>query len=362
MKDKIHLVISIATLSSGGAERVVSILSYYLANRFEKVTLILWKDIPHFYSIDKRIEIITIPDFSKKNNTLSKLFWFRKYIKKNRPDVILSFLYPYSLRVIIALLFVKSKIIAAERRDPRAVRGGYIVRLIRDLLYTRISRVFVQSKCNKNLYPVFLRNKIDILYNPILLYNGESNKIENCNIRKRTIVTVGRLIPEKNHKLLLDAFKIFKESHPDFKIIIWGGGSLKNELLDYTSAIGLRNNIDVEFPGACKTVHNEIANATAFVLSSKSEGMPNALYEAICMGIPSISTRVTGVMDILQNEKNVLLVNNNAYEISKALSRIADDKILSSRLTEEGKSLYKFLNPASIAENWINAILKVIKS
>lgn len=359
MKNGYNLLISCGTLGSGGAERVISILSPYFADKFNSVTLVLWKKGNDFYKIDPRINVIHLHEDCNCNSTSKKIRWFRDYVTTENPDVVLSFLYPYSIRIILATLGLHSKIIAAERRDPRKVKGGEIVRRIRDLLYARVNRIFVQSNFNKSLYPSFLRKKIDVLYNPIQI-DGQyiSSDISN---RSKDIVTVGRLIQEKNHKLLIDAFSRFHISHPEYRLFIYGDGPLRDELVGAAISKGLKINENIFFPGVCKDIHKRIIDASAFVLTSTSEGMPNALYEALCMGVPCISTRVTGVMDLLEDRKNALLVDYNDQDIERALNQIVGSEELSEAISKGGREIYGLLSPEIVAKEWISSIENVCR-
>lgn len=351
------LLISAATLGSGGAERVLSILSHPFADNYSDITLILWKHFPEFYQIDERIKIKYIPEYRGIFGFFKQLIWFRKFVKSNKISTILSFLYPYSIRVILSLLTTPVNIIVAERRDPRKVKGGIIVRWIRDLLYIKAKKIIVQSTFNKRLYPFFLKSKITVLYNPIKI--TPSTYVYSTNNR---VITVGRLINEKNHKLLIDAFTIFHKTHPNYTLEICGDGPLHNELKDYATSKGLILNNDIYLPGNVKNIDKELSKASMFVLTSKSEGMPNALYEALCKGIPCISTKVTGVMDLIRNREQALLVSEDATKISEAMSEIADNKEFAEYLGKQGKNLYQILNPTHVAQQWVKEIQQVIEN
>ena len=86
------LFISCATLGSGGAERVLSVLSKPFAEEYDKVVYLLWLHHPVFYQIDRRVEIVDIEKEAKSKNILKKMWWVRKFVQKNKPDLILSFL------------------------------------------------------------------------------------------------------------------------------------------------------------------------------------------------------------------------------------------------------------------------------
>lgn len=355
------LVISIATLGSGGAERVLSILSSAFADSIDEVIIILWKNSKIFYTVDKRVSIIDLTEITKSTNDFRKALCFRKIIKSIQPDCILSFLYPYSIRVILSLLGLNQKIIVAERRDPRVVKGGRVIRCIRDLLYCLTDRILVQSFYNKSFYPKFLQSKIDVIYNPIRIDTNLPHIDDKEKLRKE-IVTVGRLIPEKNHKLLIDSFCEFYKNSPDYVLSIWGDGPLKDELEHYAYQKGLKSGMNFFLHGNSTNVLAEIRSSYIFVLTSYTEGMPNALYEAICSGLPSISTKVSGIFDLLQDHKNALIVDSSANDICRSMEEICNDRNLYERLSMNGKELYTKLNPTIIENKWVSVIRDVCAS
>ena len=102
------LFISCGSMITGGAERVVSVLTTPFANHYETVKLCLWVTAPIFYPVDKRVSIIDIEKEAGSKNTIKKMLWLRRYIQSEAPDLILSFLYPWSMKVMMSLLFTKT--------------------------------------------------------------------------------------------------------------------------------------------------------------------------------------------------------------------------------------------------------------
>lgn len=354
------ILVSIASLGCGGAERVLSILSASLADNFQDVTVVLWKSIDMFYTLDDRIKIISLETLAGTDGEFKKIKAFRTLVRSYRPNCILSFLYPYSIRILISLIGIGIPVIVAERRDPRRVKGGIVMRFLRDCLYLRANSVLVQSKFNKALYPKFLRNKIEVIYNPIKL-NKQLLSLKRPIVTKKEIVTVGRLIPEKNHKLLIDAFYIFNNKHSGWSLKIWGEGPLKSELLDYAKEKGLIPGHNFYLMGTSRTVLEDILPSSIFVLSSKSEGMPNALFEALCLGIPSVSTKVSGIYDLLENEENILLANDNSEDMYQAMERLIFDEGLAAKVSENSRKLYRILYLDDIVNQWIHVLKRSYK-
>lgn len=352
------LYISTVSLVCGGAERVISILSSQFAKNFDQVKIFIWLDKPIFYPIDNSIEIINIPQRCQSNNLFLKMLWFRNFVKKNPPHAILSFLAKSSIPVIYSTIFLPPKIIIAERNDPRNLKGGYIMRKIRDFTYNFADAILEQTNNNKNYFKGKKFAKTSVIYNPVFMDNSLVGSALNTP-KSNIIVNVGRLEPQKDQKTLIKAFAIFHKKHPEYKLYIYGEGNERAELERLINELNLSQ--QVLLPGSIGNIFECIKKAKAFVLTSKFEGMPNALIEAMCLGLPCISTKVSGATDLIQNNINGKLVNiGNVDEIVSALTSITEDDTESYTLGNNATQLYEKLNVSIISKEWINYINKFV--
>lgn len=350
------LYLSCATLGAGGAERVISILSYPFADHYNEVKICLWISAPIFYKIDERVSIVDIEKESGSKNILRKMLWYRRYILSEKPDLILSFLYPWSMKVLISLVFTNVSVVVAERQDPRIVRGGWIVKKLRHLLYLKTKGILVQTNENKQYYTGSLNRKTFAIYNPVRMdldWVGRAIRTSKTD----TIVTVGRLNLAKNHKLLVNAFEKYLEKHPNYRLHIYGEGSLREELQNIIEAKGLHNS--VHLMGNSKHVFSDIISAKAFVLSSSYEGMPNALLEAMCLGLPCISTKVSGATELIISGQNGLLVDNNEEDLMSAMELMTDESY-AQKLALNAALIYDRVKVDFICNQWINYIDSLI--
>ncbi len=344
------LFVSCATLGSGGAERVLSVLSKSFSDEFDEVEYILWLHDPVFYKIDDRVKILDISQEVGSGNLFRKMIWFRRYVKKKEPDLILSFLYPWSMTVIFSLLFTTFKIVVAERQDPRIVRGGTPIRWLRSLMYRRVNGIIVQTEANSKSY----KGDIKVIYNPVSISKDMVGKAIRSS-KKKLIVSVGRLIPQKNHYLMISAFAEFYKTHPEYQLVIYGDGNLNETLLRFASSLGIGD--IVHMLGRKKDVIDRIMIAQAFVLSSEYEGMPNALLEAMCIGLPCISTKVSGASDLIMSGINGILVEqNNVHEMAQAMSYIIDHDTEREKMSYEAIKVYDKLDQEMICRKWIDYI------
>lgn len=356
MKNK-KLIISIGTLSHGGAERVVSILSRNFIMAFKEVEILMWLDAPVHYEIDKRIKLVCLPRLSETRNRYRNIFYFRKYIKESNPDMVLSFLTPFNMLVLLAMIGLKKKVIVCERNDPHFVPGGKIVEFLRNTLYRIADGVLVQTKYGLGCYPSYIRSKMDVIYNPVVMpayMIGLATKTK----KESLFVSVGRLDRQKNHKMLLRAFYSFYETHPDYRLVIYGEGPLREETEKYIVNMGLQN--AVSLPGSYKNVWEKLLSAKAFLLSSDAEGMSNALIEAMCLGLPVVSTKVSGSTDLIVNNKNGFLIDlNDDKDLAKKMTLLSEDPNVNLKFGYEASKIYESLNYETISKQWIDFLIKI---
>lgn len=354
MKQNRTLLVSIATLGSGGAERVLSVLSKPFSDEYNRVEYVLWLHYPVFYTIDKRVKIVDITKEAGTDNIVKKLLWFRRYVRRQRPDLILSFLWPWSMKVLASLLFTRFKVVVAERQDPNIVRGGAPMRWLRGLLYRRANGIVVQTEANSKSYS----GDIKVIYNPVSIPQEKVGSALKAEKTKR-FVSVGRLIPQKNQELMIRAFAEFNKGHKDYSLVIYGEGELRESLKQLAEELGIGK--AVKMPGNSSDVVSSISDATAFVLSSNYEGMPNALLEAMCIGLPCISTKVSGATDLIQTGVNGLLVDlGDVEQMSDAMKTLADNTGFCERLGHEASRVYEKLSPEIINSQWIEYVNKKI--
>lgn len=345
-------VIFIPTLSQGGAERVISLLSRKMAEDGLSVTILLYKDLEPFYTIDPKVKLVYVPRESGTTNLLKNLLWMRRYYRDNA-DAVLSFLAPFNILTLLATLGGKQTVIVADRNDPRFIPGQWPVRKLRDFLYRFADGVIVQTKHNQVYFSRKVQEKSTIIYNPVDL--GEKAGLSLRTEKEKRIVSVGRLMPQKNQIMLLEAFAKVREQFPEYTLTIYGEGPFRNTLEENITRLGLED--CVSLPGSVKDVHDRIASAELFVMSSNYEGMPNALIEAMCLGLPVISTAVSGATDLIRHGENGLLVDCGDTEaLTGAMMQLLADSEKWNAFGFEAVKLNDMLKIGDITQQWLDAV------
>lgn len=345
----------IGTLCNGGAERVVSILAGHMAKQGMDVEILTYYDMPVSYELDERVKLTAVETMTGSTNKVKNLLAIRKYFKKYG-NVVISFLAPFNIMAIAANFGNGVPMIVADRNDPTKVPSNFVVRKVRDVLYCFADGVVVQTQKNKAYFSRIVQKKSKVIYNPIDL--KEYAQIALKSEKEKKIVTAGRLMPQKNQKMMIRAFAAVHAKYPEYQLVIYGEGPSRQELEDLVEELGLKKSILL--PGNVSDIHEHIKNAEMFVLSSDYEGMPNALIEAMCLGLASISTKVSGATDLIQDHENGILTDlDNQEQLEKAMLKLIENKELASKLAVNAAKLGERLEVSKIMQQWTEFIKKL---
>ncbi len=345
------LIIVCGTLQQGGAERIISVLSKEFLNYFENVKIVLWRGGPVFYSIADNIEIVFIPEQSKRNSLIGQMLWFRKYAKHLKPYAVLSFLAPFNMLSLVALLGARIPVYIASRSAPFYDAPNKYWRWTRDCIYHFATKISVQSEENKKYFSKSLQKKISVIYNPVFV-EPQLIGMALRSPKLPVIVSVGRLSRSKNQELLLNVFKEIHHNYPDYRCIIYGEGEYRNILEGKIRDLKLEEYVTL--PGACKEVLTKILSAEIFVMTSDYEGMSNALIEAMVLGLPSISTCVSGANDLIENNMNgKLIAIGDATGLKSALEDWLKNKDRANECALHGIKLASQLQLEEIVKQWL---------
>lgn len=281
------------SLGKGGAERVVSLLSGEFAKDGNNVIIATeWEEEEEYvlHPSVKRINVGLSGEEDKKSRLAKQ--WIRveklrNAVKNEKPDVVISFCVKANYRAMMATVGTKIPVIISVRNDPKIDYVGTKNRIMNLLLNGAAGCVF-QTEEAKEFFSPTLQEKSRIICNPV------NEKYLNAERKAATnkIVTVGRLVKQKNQMLLVKAFEKLLDIHPEYELFIYGDGSLdecKEQLKQYVGANEILAD-KVHFCGLSSRLEEDMADAAMFILPSDYEGMPNALMEAMALGLPVIST------------------------------------------------------------------------
>lgn len=349
------ILFSIGSMNKGGAERVVANLSNYMSKSNDVGIVMSVNDTPK-YELNKKINLYTLDNNvenrqNKIEKNIRRLKRLNEIIKEYNPDIIVSFLPEPSYRVLLLKVFnSKIPIIVSVRNDPKVEYKNIFSKILMKILYPLADGFVFQTEEAKQYFGEKIQKKSIIIPNPI------KEELKNFNVysgkRDNLIVSVGRLEKQKNQKMLIDAFAKLSREFDSYNLVIYGEGSLRQQLEKQVENLNLANRVFL--PGETDNIIEKIHKAKIFVLSSDYEGMPNSLMEAMAMGIACISTDCPcgGPRFLIKDGYNGYLVpTNNVEALTNAMKKILkNDK---NEVGERGyKTIIEKLDPKKIITRW----------
>ena len=316
-------------MESGGLQRNAAILANHFVHCGHDVSLCCLYSTECFYQLDDRIKIV---DFSsKKNKLLSIGFWkkkLRSYFINEKIDTIVSF--GERCGVITSMAIGKLNI----NHICRGVitENSAINRFLLNTHLKGITKFVFQTKAQKQVFNKKIQNKGVIIPNP---FNLSSSNINAAGVNSKRFITVAMLrLKQKHQDLMVKSFALFAKNHPDYVFEMYG--KYTNEEKEYM--FSLIKELDLEnkvfLMGENKNIKKAIIPSRAFICASTSEGMPNAIIEALSYGIPVITSKWAGYDEIIDNEVNGLTFEmNNVEQMAECMSRIADDDALFKKMS-----------------------------
>lgn len=343
-----------SSMGKGGAERVISVLSNNLILR-NNICIVLNTTKNIAYELDPRIKLIELDKAYNKFSicrNIKRIITTKKIIEKEKPDIIISFLPIPSYRILsLKNEFQGTQIIVADRNDPKEEYKTLINKILMKLLYKRADGFVFQTKEQKEYFDKKIQDRSVIIHNPIKEEFLQTN-LQNI-IKEKTIISVGRLVEQKNQKMLINAFSKIAKKNEDYILKIFGNGPLKEKLQEQIESLQLDDRIKI--CGISDNIKEELEKGEIFVLPSNYEGMPNALIEAMSVGLPCISTDCPcgGPRELIENEKNGLLIPVNDEKIlQKKLEILIDNNKLRMKIGEEAKKIREKLEISKIIKCW----------
>ncbi len=351
-------------LSGGGSERVMCLLASKFAENKYDVSMIVLSKSENQYVFDSNIQLLYFyKNRIYKNYFIDLVRYIREIYKLYHYDIVISFMPGINAASIIALLGKKKTLVVSDRSNPSVSsdRADCFFKAINRFLYIFTSLVVFQTEDVKKYYPSFIRKKSIVIGNPVNpAISDRINRASTHITQSQKIVAVGRLIPVKNHELLVRAFDSFDRIIPGYKLVIYGEGPEKESLTSLINKLNLSEKV-VLF-GFTQDVYSEIADACMYVLTSNSEGMPNSLMEAMAMGLPVIGTDcpIGGVSALINDgESGILIKPNDKEALVSAMIKIVEDEEFKEKIASNARCINEKYSLESIYSLWEKQILKI---
>jgi len=340
----VKILFVISSLGSGGAERVVVNLANYLTKRHQ-VVIATFSNESSFYQLDQKVKHLKLDLLKESKNVIETIFnsikrvlTLSNLIKKENPDVVVSFMTHTNFLTILAGKIARKPVVFSERIAYDFY--GKRINFLKKVLYPLGKALVVQTKEDAKNYP-FVKN-VKVIPNPI------SFDVDGVGKKEKMVLAVGRLEKQKGFDSLIE---VFSTIDTDYELLIVGEGSQRASLEALIEKFGAKN---IKLLGRREDIWQLYNRAAIFVLSSQREGFPNVLIEAMACGCGVVSYDCPyGPSEIIQNGKNGLLVpNQNKKELKKAIELLMEREELRNNLGQNAMLVQKRFSIEKIGGVW----------
>lgn len=362
-----HITLVISSLSCGGAERAALLIAEGLLNKGHKISLITTAGTEKdFYKIPDGVYRIAL-NVAKDSPTLIDAFWnnlhrfwvLRKAINSLQPDVVISVMYQTNILTLLSLIQTKYPVIVNEQIDPKINHNEGWWGKLRRPVYPLADKVVSVSQGVDQYFQWLSKSKRTVIYNPLQPMKNEQDHEQNqiilppgADLNKKWVIAMGRLHYQKNFELLLSAFHKIVDKHPDWQLLIFGEGEMRPKLEEILEKLGLNN--QVLLPGITNNPTGIFKSSELFVLSSRFEGLPLVLLEALACGLPVISTDCpSGPREIIQDGIDGILVpSEDVSALTNAMDYLMSNELERKRLAKNAPAASSHFSLDTIKEKW----------
>lgn len=369
---KLRILFITDTLGFGGAQKVLLQHMNYIRSQGHEVGLFSIKKNSYHHWFDSHQTYGAIED---KESISKNLFFVLEELKQIAScyDVIIGFmdLFTNYIAVMIGKMLRKTTLVSSRIMLSEHLVKIDIPSVNKNLItyfYNQADGVIALSKeVAKDLEETYEINPLKIfqLYNPINFEKVEkltsqcmcNEGLKRC-FEQRVLVSVGRLVEQKNHKILISVFQKISQEYKDTLLVIFGEGPLKQELIQLRDSLGLEKR--VLLCGNVENIYPYLAKAEIFVFPSIYEGLGNVLLEAMSVGVPIVASDLNVIKELIIDRENGLLVESNDETMMLAAIReLLEDTKLANKLGATAKESIKSMDIEIIGNELLQIIKKV---
>ena len=362
-----NVVFVISSLAAGGAQKVVSLLANHWAKTGSLVTILVFSgpgEVP-FFPLDPYVRYIPLGLHRESSNhvegawnNIRRILCLRDTVRDLAPKVVIAFMDQENVLTTLATRGLKVPVIVSVRVDPLLSPMGTIWRLLRDQVYPLTDRIVVPTHRIGAAFSPKIQQKVIVIPNPIFLPPAVTCPRQSGPIY--TMIAIGRLTSQKGFDLLMRAFARLTERYPDWRLTILGEGPLRAELERLRVELGLTEAVNL--PGEVKSVDKYLVQADLFVLSSRYEGFPNALCEAMARGLAVVAADCrTGPREVIEHDVNGLLATAGDVDcLVDCMDRLMANEAERKRLGANASQIVEQFHPQRIIGMWDSLLSEVV--
>lgn len=362
-----RLTLVISSLDGGGAERVLCFLANRWAERGHEVMLLTTSAGPSFYRLDERVRRLGLGTESNSETliqglraNLIRIRALRRAIAQYCPDIVVSFLDRTNILTILATTGLRVPVVVSERTDPfHNAQLPRIWRMLRRLSYPFAAKVIVQTEVVRDRMRRTLGGKVIVIPNPVVDPGVRHNRCETASMNHHWIIGLGRLSAEKGFDLLLGAFAQIAARYPKWGLRILGAGPCYASLQQQSCDLGVEGRVFLL--GLSRDPYQLLAESSLFVLSSRFEGFPNALCEAMACGLPVISFDCpSGPSEIIRNGVDgILIPKEDVAALAAAMDQLMGDPERRKSLSARSPEIIERFGTERVLDRWEHVFTEV---
>ena len=352
-----RILFLIRSLGTGGAERAATALANAMSDKGHDVGLLVLTRENTVYDIHKDVTVRCIDDNAAADkraiplSVVQRAVRIRKILRETEPQILVGMSHTMSFYAAICGRGLPVRTVGTERANPYVYGNTAATRLMRRYASAHCDGFVCQTKKAAEYFPKSVQKRIAIIPNG--LFNPLIENISVPNEREKTITAMGRLDQNKAYDVLLRAFAHVHKAEPEYRLTIFGEGPMRKALSEQAESLGVSDHFSL--PGNDPDALKTIAKSGVFVLSSRSEGMPNALMEAMAVGVPCVSTRCEiGPQELIRDGENGLLVPvDDPDAIANAVLEILRHRTISEALSRNAYTIRRTHALDRIVDRWI---------
>lgn len=351
-----RLAFYIGSLHKGGAERVFINLAEYFSEQGYQVVMVTQYRKDDEYELPEGIERV-ISDISPQETTKSRAVNLLRRMRKlhriwktQQTDLVLSCVGKNNFMTIVTTMFTKTKPVVSVVGEAGEEYPNKLMKMLANLLFPFAAGVILQTERSRSFFSKRIGETAVILPNSL---NPNFLRGRYEGVRDKRIVSVGRLDENKNHEMMIRAFAKLMEKYPEYTLTIYGEGELHTRLRDIVGSLHAKERVFL--PGTIPDVAEKIEKASLFLLTSYSEGVSNALIEAMALGLPVIATDVPsgGTVELIEHGKNGWIIPaGDEKALTEAIDTILSDAALAERLGAQAHKIQERLAPDKVNRQW----------
>lgn len=366
-KEEKHVAFYISSLHKGGAERVFVNLADFFRQEGYRVTMVTQYQYPagEEYVLPPDIKRV-LSDLNETELSNSRVVNFYRRLRKlhriwrsEQPDLVLSCIGKNNFMAVVTTMFTKAKPVVSVVGEAGREYPNRLMHMLANLLFPHAAGIVLQTERAKYFFNKKIQKRAVILPNSL---NPDFIKPRYEGERDKRIVAVGRLDANKNHEMMIRAFAELADKYPEHTLTIYGEGELRAYLEGLAGQLGISQRVFM--PGLISNVAKQIESAALFLMTSYSEGVSNALIEALASGLPVISTDVPsgGTVELITDGENgVIIPAGDTKALANAMDKLLGEPEYAERLGREAAKIQRRLAPERVNRIWQKYFESIMK-